>query len=36
MTNEERARAVAEAEAHGATLSEWTRRRIVHDGADPR
>lgn len=34
-TSEERARADQEAAAHGLTLAEWVRRRVVHDGADP-
>jgi hypothetical protein len=36
VTDEERARALAEASAHGCTLAEWIRRRATHDGADPR
>lgn len=36
LTEEERRAAEALAARHGMHLAEWARRRISHDGADPR
>jgi hypothetical protein len=36
LTDEELAAARAQADAHGVHVAEWARRRIVHDGSDPK